>query len=254
MILGILVASMNQTKLPQSEIIANINDGVLAIQIARSTHANSYTQAMLTDLESCIDLANSNPEVSVITITGEGGKVFCAGADRGEIDTRSWESVLSLKSATVFRKLRECSKVSIAVINGAAVGGGFELAISCDIRIAQDNASFWLPELEFGILPAAAATNLLPKYIGALRAKDLILGGARWSASDALQAGLVSEVCSAGDFKECLEAWIQRVQKRDLDAIRVGKQILELSSSGVDTSRADLLAQALLVMNQDKTQ
>lgn len=245
---------MNQTKLPQSEIFANIEEGVLAIQIARSTHANSYTQAMLADLEICIDMANSNPEVRIITITGEGSKVFCAGADRGEIDTRSWQSVLSLKSASVFRKLRECSKVSIAVINGAAVGGGFELAMSCDIRIAQDNASFWLPELEFGILPAAAATNLLPKYVGALRAKDLILGGVRWSASDALQAGLVSEVCSVSDLKGHLQVWIQRIRKRDPDAIRVGKQILELSSNGMDTSRADLLAQALLVMNQDKTQ
>jgi enoyl-CoA hydratase len=208
---------------------------------------------MLNDLEACIEVANQEDQIRAIVITGSGNKVFCAGADRSEINNRNWRSVLNLKSASVFKKIRESSKISIAAINGAAVGGGFELAISCDLRIAQSKAQFWLPEPEFGLLPAAAATHLLPKYIGMFRAKDLILGGARWTADDALKAGLLSEVCDEARLTECVMEWVQRIQKRHPDAIRIGKQILELSLAGGDSNSADLLAQALLVINQRHT-
>ena len=233
----------------QSGIEAKVEDGLFFITINRPTKANSYTQQMLSDLETCINLAANDDLVKVIIITGAGDKMFCAGADRTEIDTRSWRSILNLKSAAVFKALRDCPKISIAAINGAAVGGGFELAISCDIRIASPNARFWLPELEFGLLPAAAATNLLPKYIGIPRAKDLILGGARWSAQEAYAAGLLSQVCVEGELMSCVTQWIVRIQKRDADAISVGKQVLELNASGGDSLRSDLLAQALLAIN-----
>jgi enoyl-CoA hydratase len=240
---------MSQIKLMQSGIEAKVEDGLFFITINRPTKANSYTQQMLSDLETCINLAANDDLVKVIIITGAGDKMFCAGADRTEIDTRSWRSILNLKSAAVFKALRDCPKISIAAINGAAVGGGFELAISCDIRIASPNARFWLPELEFGLLPAAAATNLLPKYIGIPRAKDLILGGARWSAQEAYAAGLLSQVCVEGELMSCVTQWIVRIQKRDADAISVGKQVLELNASGGDSLRSDLLAQALLAIN-----
>jgi enoyl-CoA hydratase len=241
---------MSQINLTQSGIEAKVEDGLLYITINRPSNANAYTQQMLSDLGSCIDLASKDDLIKVIVITGAGDKVFCAGADRNEIDSRDWRSILTLKSAAVFKALRDCSKISIAAINGAAVGGGFELAISCDIRIASPNARFWLPELEFGLLPAAAATNLLPQYIGIPRTKDLVLGGARWNAQEAYAAGLLSQVCSEDELIDCVMQWVERIKKRDADAISVGKQILELNSSGSDSLRADLLAQALLAINK----
>ena len=244
---------MKLSNLSQSGIRAEIQDFLLSVVIDRPSHANAYTQDMLNDLEACIEVANQEDQIRAIVITGSGNKVFCAGADRSEINDRNWRSVLNLKSASVFKKIRESSKISIAAINGAAVGGGFELAISCDLRIAQSKAQFWLPEPEFGLLPAAAATHLLPKYIGMFRAKDLILGGARWTADDALKAGLLSEVCDEARLTECVMEWVQRVQKRNPDAIRIGKQILELSLAGGGSNSADLLAQALLVINQRHT-
>jgi len=244
---------MKLSNLSQSGIRAEIQDFLLRVVIDRPSHANAYTQDMLNDLEACIEVANQEDQIRAIVITGSGNKVFCAGADRSEINNRNWRSVLNLKSASVFKKIRESSKISIAAINGAAVGGGFELAISCDLRIAQSKAQFWLPEPEFGLLPAAAATHLLPKYIGMFRAKDLILGGARWTADDALKAGLLSEVCDEARLTECVMEWVQRIQKRNPDAIRIGKQILELSLVGGGSNSADLLAQALLVINQRHT-
>jgi enoyl-CoA hydratase len=241
---------MSQIKLTHSGIEASFENGLLFVTINRPSNANAYTQQMLADLGSCIELANNDDQIKVIVITGSGDKVFCAGADRNEIDTREWRSILRLKSAAIFKALRDCSKVSIAAINGAAVGGGFELAISCDIRIASTNAKFWLPELEFGLLPAAAATNLLPQYIGIPRAKDLILGGARWGVEEAYAAGLLSEVCQEGELINCVKQWVDRIKKRDADSISVGKQLLELNSGGQDSLRADLLAQALLAINK----
>jgi enoyl-CoA hydratase len=158
--------------------------------------------------------------------------------------------VLSLRSASVFERLRKSSKVTIAAINGAAVGGGFELALSCDLRIAAPHARFWLPEPEFGLLPAAAATKMLPKLVGALRAKDLILGGAVWNAEQALLAGLLSEVAPDGGLMDCVSNWVARVERRDADALLLAKQAIEMSSIGVDTMPFDLLAQALLVSRQ----
>ena len=241
---------MSQFNLSGSGVDATIKSGIFTITLNRPLNANSYTQRMLLDLEKCISLAASDEAVNVIVITGAGDKVFCAGADRDEINTRDWRSVLSLKSASVFTALRNCPKVSVAAINGVAVGGGFELAISCDIRVASQKAKFWLPEPEFGLLPAAAATYLLPQYIGIPRAKDLILGGVRWSAQQAFEAGLLSQVTKDDELMIGVMEWVERIQKRDADAILVGKQILELNHGKGSSLQADLIAQSLLALNK----
>lgn len=242
---------MSQIKLTGPEIQATIENGLFTIILNRPLNANSYTQEMLLDIEKCISFASNDVAVKVIVITGSGDRTFCAGADRNQIDTRNWRSVINLKSASVFKSLRDCPKVSIAAINGAAVGGGFELAISCDIRIASQNAQFWLPEPEFGLLPAAAATNLLPQYIGIPRAKDLILGGARWDAQQAFDAGLLSQVTTADELMSTVMEWVQRIKKRDADAILVGKQLMELNHERGNSLRADLIAQTLLALNKE---
>ena len=202
---------------------------------------------MLAEIEHLLDVAQANTAVRAIVFTGEGNRAFSAGADRHEIANRDWRSVLSLKSAKVFDRIRTCRKVTIAAINGVAVGGGLELALSCDLRIAVAHARFWLPEPEFGLIPAAAATKLLPKTVGALRARDLVLGGAQWTAADALAAGLLSEVAPDNGLMECVHKWVERILRRDPDAVFLAKQALELSSTGADSTQFDLLAQALLV-------
>lgn len=220
---------------------------VAMITLTRPQQANAYNQGMLATIEHLLTQAEANSQIRAVVFTGQGGRAFCAGADRGEIASRDWRSVLTLRSAAVFERIRRSPKVTMAAINGVAVGGGFELALSCDIRIAVPLARFWLPEPEFGLLPAAAATQLLSKSVGALRAKDLVLGGAQWTASDAYAAGLLSEVAPDNALMECVGKWITRIERRDPDAILLGKQALELSSKGADSTPFDLLAQALLV-------
>lgn len=247
---------MSNQNFSTSAISVKVSGPACFIVINRPERSNSYTQEMLTLLEDAVECADRDESIRVIVFTGAGSKSFCAGADRTEINERSWRSVLSLKSAAVFNRICKSRKVTIAAINGHAVGGGFELALCCDLRIAAPQAIFWLPEPEFGILPAAAATNLLPKLVGILQAKDLILGGAKWTADMAMRAGLLSEISPEGEgLMECVNEWILRISSRDADALFFAKQAIDMSGRGIDTMQFDLLAQALLVSlqsNQNK--
>lgn len=243
---------MNNSAPSQSFIGYECIGSAAILTINRPSHANSYTQDMLDEMDAYLTRAENDEQIHVIVITGEGDKSFCAGADRHEIANRDWRSVLTLKSAAFFEHLRLCRKVTIAAINGVAVGGGFELLLNCDLRIAVDHARFWLPEPEFGLLPAAAATNLLPKLVGPLRAKDLILGGVRWSSRDAFNAGLLSQIVPPGELATCLQELLERLGKRHADALWLGKKAIHMSMHGVDTMQFDLLAQALLVLNQSE--
>lgn len=241
---------MSEAASQTTAVSMQVNGATALITLARPRQSNSYTQGMLSEIERLLECAEADSNVRAIVFTGEGDRAFCAGADRNEIASRDWRSVLSLKSAKVFDRIRTSRKITVAAINGVAVGGGFELALCCDLRIAVARARFWLPEPEFGLLPAAAATKLLPKTVGALRARDLVLGGAQWSTADALAAGLLSEVAPDDGLMDCVQKWVARVVRRDADALFLAKQALELSSTGADSTHFDLLAQALLVQMQ----
>ncbi len=219
----------------------------MVLELARERHANAYTQSMLGLLEREIARADDDESVRVIVVTGAGSRAFSAGADRGELAARDWRSVPSLASARVFARLRRSRCVTIAAINGAAVGGGMELAISCDLRIAVTGATFRLPEPEFGLLPAAGGTALLPSLVGPLRTKELILGGAEWDAATALEAGLLTEVAAPAALWERIGSWVARIERRDPDAIRLAKQAIDASTGGGTPAGLERLAQSLLV-------
>lgn len=219
------------------------------LSIARPARANAYTQAMLTDLRQQIEQADADPSTRVIVVTGDGDRWFSAGADREDIATRDWRSVLNLASARVFRRLRDSRCVTIAAVNGAAVGGGMELALACDLRLAVPEARFWLPEPEFGLLPAAGGARLLPSEVGPLRARELILGGAVWTAADAMKAGFLTEIATTAVLWERVQVWIDRVALRDANAIYLSKQVMAVGACGGDTG-FDRLAQSLLVRDQ----
>ena len=157
--------------------------------------------------------------------------------------------MLTLASARVFERLRDSRCVTIAAINGAAVGGGMELALACDLRLAVPRARFWLPEPEFGLLPAAGGLRLLPREVGPLRARELILGGAVWTADDALKANFLTEIADPPALWDRVQAWIDRIAVRDIEAIRLAKQVLASGAAGGDPNM-DRLAQSLLVRHQ----
>lgn len=198
---------------------------------------------MLRTLRDELTAAQSDVDIRGAVITGT-GTVFCAGADLAEIAARTAEDALSLLSREVFDALSAAPWPTIAAVNGPAVGGGFELALSCDLRICTDRAFFQLPEPGIGLIAAAGGIRRLAAEVGAARAKEIILFARKLDAGSALSWGLVAQVT-----ERPVDAAIELVETtRRLDplAVRAAKLLID---DRFDTRRGqsgEALAQALL--------
>lgn len=220
-------------------------ESLVTLTIHRPHAANAYTASMLAQLDDCLRRIEADPGVATVVITGA-GHWFCAGADHRERDSRNWLSVVELPSARVFQRLARCPAVTIAAINGAAVGGGLELALATDLRVACATATFSLPELELGLLPAAGGIDRLPALVGPMAARQLILAGMVWTAEDAHRLGLILDVTpDEPALRQCVAEYARRIAGRDATALRFAKQ--QLSKDIQMSSDATRLAQALLV-------
>ncbi len=189
----------------------------------RTDRANAYDRALLTSLEEQLAEAEAKPP-AVLLLQSAGDGAFCAGADRKEQAETSFLEALNLRSQQVFTRLARLPAVSIAAIQGAAVGGGLELALACDLRVAGPAARFWLPETGLGILPAAGGCSRLAALIGLSRTKEMILGGRVLDAPTALSWGLVHRI--ADDPRGEAQRWAEDLQKRDPVAQRFAKELL----------------------------
>src|SRR5208337_4550061 len=157
----------------------------------------SFNFAMLRELREKVELLQWDPEARVIVITGAGEKAFCAGADLKERATLPFDQVRQFifTIRNLFTFIEFMNKPVIAAVNGIALGGGTELALACDIRIASESATMGLTETRLAIIPGAGGTQRLPRIIGRGKAKELIFTGRRVEAQEALQIGLVNRVC-----------------------------------------------------------
>jgi enoyl-CoA hydratase len=167
---------------------------------------------------------------TVLIVTGAGEKAFVSGADiRGLRDRRRDDALASMNSR-LMTEVESHDAVVIAAVNGVALGGGCELALACDLRVAAEHAVFGLPEPSLGILPGAGGTQRLPRIVGLGRAKEMILGGARWDARKALEAGLVSEVVPRSELMTAARAVADRVLALGPLAVRLSKMALNASA------------------------
>jgi enoyl-CoA hydratase len=167
----------------------------------------------------------------VFIVTGAGEKSFVAGADINAIKARRRNDALAGINSRLMSAIENHDAVAIAAVNGFAMGGGCELALSCDLRIASTNALFGLPEPTLGIIPAAGGTQRLPRVVGLGRAKEMILTGAKWDAQRALDFGLVSEVVAPGELMDAARAMAQRVIALGPLAVRLAKKALNASAN-----------------------
>jgi enoyl-CoA hydratase/carnithine racemase len=172
-------------------------NGVATLTLNRPEVMNAINFDLLYSLRDQIEALKSKP-VRVIIITGSGGEAFCGGADLKERSTMDELQVKEFISTirNLFTSIEFLNKPVIAAINGFALGGGTELALSCDIRIAAMNASLGLTETRFAIIPGAGGTQRLPRLIGRGKAKELIFTGRRVDAQEALEMGLVNKICA----------------------------------------------------------
>ncbi|NQT69088.1 MAG: enoyl-CoA hydratase [Desulfobacteraceae bacterium] len=177
-------------------LLVEEKDGVAVLTLNRPEVMNSFNFALLHALKEQIEALQFKAGIRVVIITGSGQKAFCAGADLKERTTLNEAQVKDfiLTIRNLFTAIESLNKPVIAAINGIALGGGTELALACDIRIAAMNATMGLTETRLAIIPGAGGTQRLPRLIGRGKAKELIFTGRRVDAHEALQIGLLNQV------------------------------------------------------------
>lgn len=204
--------------------------GILTID--RQEALNALNSQVLNDLDAAIDEVAANDEIYVVILTGA-GRSFVAGADIGEMrDLTSIEGKkFGVHGGSVFLKLENMPKPVIAAVNGFALGGGCELAMACDIRLASTKAKFGQPEVGLGITPGFAGTQRLPRIVGISKAMELILTAKTIGAAEAKAIGLVSEVYppeelmdKAMELAQAIAANAQVAVRQSKAAIRRGQQ------------------------------
>ena len=184
-------------------LIITAQDAVMTITINRPSQLNALNSATIQELNKALSLADVNDDVRVIIITGSGEKAFVAGADIKEFAEFSVEQgrlLSALGHKLLFDFVENMSKPVIAAVNGFALGGGLELAMSCHMRIASDNAKMGLPEVTLGVIPGYGGTQRLAQLVGKGKAMEMITSAAMLTADQALQWGLVNEVVPQADL------------------------------------------------------
>jgi enoyl-CoA hydratase/carnithine racemase len=178
-------------------ILEEKQDQVVVLRLNRPEVMNSFNFPMLLALKERVEAVHFDPDVRVVIITGAGDKAFCAGADLKERATMTESQVRQFifTIRNLFTFIEYLNKPVIAAVNGIALGGGTELALASDIRIASANARMGLTETRLAIIPGAGGTQRLPRLVGRGKAKELIFTGRIVGAPEALQIGLVNKVC-----------------------------------------------------------
>lgn len=209
--------------------------GVGTIRIDRPK-LNPLNAQVAAELDACVTRAREDDAVRAVVLWG-GERVFAAGADIKEMETRDAVDMLRYigEFQAVFTRLEQLPKITIAAINGFALGGGCELTLACDIRIAADDAQLGQPEILLGVIPGAGGTQRLPRIVGVARAKELIYSGRFIKADEALAIGLVNEVVPAADVYARAVAIAERYAAGPTFALAAAKAVI---ANGIDADMA----------------
>jgi len=205
------------------------------ITLNRPHKLNAINATMLQELSEALNTIEKNINVRCVIITGEGKQAFSAGADITELHklTHKTAAEFSRKGQQVFSQVEALSKPVVAAINGYALGGGMELALACDFRLASDHAELGFPEMKLGMIPAWGGTQRLPRIVGVAKAKWLIMLGDRVKAEEALKMGLVDKVVLPNKLEAEAEALTQRICEHPPAALKYAKHAI---NSGTQAS------------------
>jgi len=211
-------------------VVVSLDGPIATITLNRPEKLNALTLAMLADLDAAFSAIESDADVRVVIITGAGAKAFSAGAD-----VVAWSALSPLDmwrtwtrtGQRVLDRLESLRQPTIAVLNGVAFGGGLELALACDLRIAADHVRVGAPEVGIGTVPGWGMTTRLPAVVGPARAKQMILTGAPIDAAQAASWGLVSEVLPADELAARAEELAALISAQSPVAVQVAKQLID---------------------------
>jgi enoyl-CoA hydratase/carnithine racemase len=203
---------------------------VARITIARPEVANCLSFDALARFREHVAALAREREVRAVVLTGEGEKAFCAGADLKERATMPMEKVPLFVSSirALMDEVEALPMPTVAAVNGVAFGGGTELLLACDLRIAAEHAQLGLTEVSLAIIPGAGGTQRLPRLVGRARAKELILTARRISAAEAHRIGLVNEVVPAAELAARTDAVVAEIAAHGPLAVRAAKRAIDL--------------------------
>lgn len=219
-------------------------DMIAVVTINNPKTLNALNSATLTELNECFAKIEKRKDIRVVILTGSGQKAFVAGADISEMvnATAAEGRTMSLLAKEAFGRLEKMPQVTIAAVNGYALGGGCEIAMSCDIRIASDNAVFGQPECGLGILPGFGGTQRLARLVGAGRAKELIFTCDRIDANEAYRIGLANKVVKQDELMNTCFAMANRILSKGSYAISLAKMCIDDGLDGDLSSGLDMEA------------
>ena len=183
-----------------SLVNVEVNDRIGIVTLDRPEALNAISGAMADAVTAALHRVGSDPDIWCVVLTGAGEKAFCVGADLKERASFEIEDFHANRRQVrgMFQALRDTPQPVVAATFGFTLGGGFELALSCDLMVAAQGASFGLPEATVGLLPAGGGTQLLTRKLGTSRAKELIFTGRRMDAAEASELGLVARLAAEG--------------------------------------------------------
>ncbi|MGO4391215.1 enoyl-CoA hydratase/isomerase family protein [Variovorax sp. M-6] len=240
-------------------LLYEVVDGVALIRLNRPERMNSIGGSMKADLAHALfEQVRNDESVRCVVITGAGDKAFCAGADikerAGQVTPQAQYHLRQKTTHELFRAIEQFEKPVIAAINGVALGGGLEIALCCDVRIAAHGARLGLPEARIGVLPAAGGTQRLPRLVGVGVAKELMLTGDHIDAERALAIGLVNQVVAAEELLPTAMAMAARMAGNAPLALRHIKHAIDLGLQvGIDAGlEYERYAAALVIASEDR--
>jgi enoyl-CoA hydratase/carnithine racemase len=215
-----------------SLVRVEVADRVATVTLDRPEALNAISTELALELAAAVEPLGVDPEVGAVVLTGAGERAFCVGADlkqRAGFDDHGW-FVQREAFRRGFAAVRRCPLPTVAAVAGFALGGGTELAISCDLVVAAADATFGLPEVRLGLVPAGGGTQLLARRVGRSAARDLVLTGRRVTAAEALALGLADRVVPAAEVRPAATALAAEMAAGAPTAVRMAKWALEVGA------------------------
>ncbi len=234
-------------------VLQRISGGVLSLTLNRPEKLNSLDAAMVEALHVALDMHGDHPDVRAIVLSGAGKKAFVAGADIAELRERRRDQALRGINSELFDRVASIPVPTIAAIQGYALGGGCELAIACDLRVAGTSAKIGQPETGLGIMAAAGATYRLPLLVGLGMAREILFTGRTVGAEEALRIGLVNRVVDDDQVRPEAEKIAKRIARNDSLAVRMTKAALAAKFNNNGSAQIlECVAQAVLFESPEK--
>jgi enoyl-CoA hydratase len=239
---------------PSEVLLTEVRDGIAEIVLNRPAARNAINREVVQALHLALDQLASRADVRVLILRGAGEKAFAAGADIAELQARRSPEAFQSINARLFQAVEDFPLPTLAAVRGYALGGGLELALACDLRIASEDARLGLPEVSLGIFPAAGGTRRLPRLVGDGLARELVFTGRIVDAAEAARIGLVNRVVPTEQLAAEARRLAEEIARNGALALRVAKLALLATSRGVDSDAFEKAGQALLFDSADKDQ